>query len=170
MPNIDKIRVDNVDYDIGGSGGETLPVGTEVDFDGQVADIPIGWEQVSGKSLISYTLYENTSGSNSTITLSDDMMNYDYVDIVYGKASKKSLYVQRIQPYNITDYNFTIGRTGGYQTSPVGIIFEYTDYSYSNNQITPSNYRELILGNNVYPNLSNTNSNYIFKVIGIKEV
>lgn len=31
----------------GGAGGETLPVGTEVDFDGSASDIPIGWEQVT---------------------------------------------------------------------------------------------------------------------------
>lgn len=40
----------------GGSGGETLPVGTEVDFDGQASDIPAGWEQVSDKSIMTLTV------------------------------------------------------------------------------------------------------------------
>ena len=28
------------------AGGETLPVGSQIDFDGQVSDIPVGWQQV----------------------------------------------------------------------------------------------------------------------------
>lgn len=77
MPKIDKIRVNNVDYDIGGSGGEneiyigdeqdapastkllidedetdfvnvdTMPIGSEVDYDGD--DVPLGWEEVEDK-------------------------------------------------------------------------------------------------------------------------
>lgn len=31
----------------GGGGGETLPVGSEIDFDGTTSDIPVGWEQVT---------------------------------------------------------------------------------------------------------------------------
>ena len=30
----------------GGGAGETLPIGSEIDFDGNVSDIPDGWEQV----------------------------------------------------------------------------------------------------------------------------
>lgn len=30
-----------------GAGGETLPVGSEIDFDGQASDIPVGWEQIT---------------------------------------------------------------------------------------------------------------------------
>lgn len=41
----------------GGAGGEALPVGTEVDFDGSVSDIPIGWEQVE-----TYSTYEVKTG------------------------------------------------------------------------------------------------------------
>ena len=64
MPNIDKVRVNNVDYNISGtgsSGGETLPVGTEVDFDGQASDIPVGWEQVDEQP--AYSTNETVCGT-----------------------------------------------------------------------------------------------------------
>ena len=36
-------------------GGETLPVGSEIDFDGRVSDIPDGWEQVDDAPVYSTT-------------------------------------------------------------------------------------------------------------------
>lgn len=36
-------------------GGETLPVGSEIDFDGSVSDIPDGWEQVDDAPVYSTT-------------------------------------------------------------------------------------------------------------------
>lgn len=38
-----------------GGGGETLPVGSEIDFDGQVSEIPTGWEQVDDVPVYSTT-------------------------------------------------------------------------------------------------------------------
>lgn len=42
--------------------GETLPVGTEVDFDGQVSDIPVGWEEVEDKGDV-YSTTEQRIGT-----------------------------------------------------------------------------------------------------------
>lgn len=44
MPKIDKIEVNNIEYDI--VSGDNLPVGTEVAFNGNSSDIPVGWEEV----------------------------------------------------------------------------------------------------------------------------
>ena len=54
-----------------------MPVGAEIDFDGDSADIPDGWEEVN------YILYNNTTGSNNTITLSDSVSNYKSIEITY---------------------------------------------------------------------------------------
>lgn len=35
---------------------DSLPVGSEIDFNGQVGDIPAGWEQVSDKSIMTLTV------------------------------------------------------------------------------------------------------------------
>lgn len=39
----------------GGTGGETLPVGSQIGFDGSVSDIPTGWEQVDDPNEYSTT-------------------------------------------------------------------------------------------------------------------
>lgn len=44
----------------GASGGETLPVGSEIDFDGSVSDIPDGWEEITDPN--SYSTSEIKTG------------------------------------------------------------------------------------------------------------
>lgn len=45
-----------------GNGGETLPVGSEIDFDGTAQDIPVGWEEVEDTREI-YTQTERRIGT-----------------------------------------------------------------------------------------------------------
>jgi len=52
MAKIDKITVDNTEYDI--VSGDNLPVGTEVDIDDN-ATIPTGWEEIDDPSAYSET-------------------------------------------------------------------------------------------------------------------
>lgn len=80
MPNIDKIRVDNVDYNVVGSA-ESLPVGSEIDYDG--ATVPDGWQVVDNKIKL---LWENSnptinfSAQNITLSSSD----YDLLLFIYA--------------------------------------------------------------------------------------
>lgn len=62
---------------------DSMPIGTEVDFDGSVSDIPDGWEEVSGTNYTAFELYNNTSGTTGTIQLSDSVSNYSYIEILY---------------------------------------------------------------------------------------
>ena len=91
---------------------DSMPVGTEVDFVGNVADVPAGWEQVD------YTLFESSSGASSGITLSDSIANYNAVEIfyhssdnVYGNTGKiyspSGRAISLVAPFNIdtTIYN-----------------------------------------------------------------
>lgn len=48
MSILSKVRVNGVDYDLMGLGGDVLPVGTEVDID-STATIPAGWEEIDNK-------------------------------------------------------------------------------------------------------------------------
>lgn len=48
------------------AGGETLPVGSQIDFDGQVSDIPTGWEQVDDPN--EYSTTETIIGTYKGIT------------------------------------------------------------------------------------------------------
>lgn len=48
MSILSKVRVNGVDYDLMGLGGDVLPVGTEIDI-ASTATIPAGWEEVDNK-------------------------------------------------------------------------------------------------------------------------
>ena len=65
---------------------EQLPVGTEVDFDGTSADIPIGWEEVDGKSLVAYDLWDNPNPTSTygTTPISLETNDCDYFQIIYA--------------------------------------------------------------------------------------
>ena len=58
---------------------DSMPVGSVVDFDGSVADIPTGWEQVD--NVLWTNSNPNSSFSAQTIPL--DLTQYDYVEIIY---------------------------------------------------------------------------------------
>ena len=57
-----------------------IPVGSEIEYNGSV--VPDGYEEVETHSVLkAYTLYNNASGSSASITLSDSINNYDYIEI-----------------------------------------------------------------------------------------
>lgn len=60
---------------------DSMPVGTIVDFDGQASDIPTGWEETDN------VLYDDNTGTNGTVTLSDSISNYSYLEIYYKNAN-----------------------------------------------------------------------------------
>lgn len=62
---------------------DSLPIGTEVDYDGET--VPTGWEEVDN------ILWENLSPevefTSQTITLKDNFSNYSYFEIIYRQAT-----------------------------------------------------------------------------------
>ena len=67
----------------GGGAGESLPIGSEIEFDGLATDIPTGWEQIDGNVFSEYVLYDSDTGTTDTVTLSDSSANYDYIEIFF---------------------------------------------------------------------------------------
>ena len=51
----------------GGGAGETLPIGSEIDFDGNVSDIPDGWEQAD--DLIQSLTLTGTTNQNGEVDI-----------------------------------------------------------------------------------------------------
>ena len=76
---------------------DTLPVGTEVDFDGN--EVPSGWTEVDN------VLYSNPSGSNGSITLSKSANNYKYLEIYYSNTSGGN------QRMSMQKFDTTLGST-----------------------------------------------------------
>lgn len=70
--------------------GDTLPIGSEVDYDGLV--VPYGWEQIDDNPKV---LWENpnpiTSFAGQSITLNDSIENYKYYEIIYIAYANNSL-------------------------------------------------------------------------------
>lgn len=123
----------------GGAGGETLPVGSEIDFDGSASDIPIGWEQVD------YTLYESSSGTTGNVTLSDSVANYTKITILYRNGDGYSGTVDVLNPNGQTTslilsyYNTGTSKFMHWAGTIVingTTITHTTDYYYENNQGT----------------------------------
>ena len=147
-------------------GGETLPVGSEIDFSGNVSDIPAGWEQVSGVNYTAYELYSDTTGSTGTITLSDSSANYSYLEIYYKSAHTAGIISSKIDVSLGTANNVALmGMSSSSATDHMYIAV--CIYTLSGTSLTPSNYREY----NVYGSSIDATSNKIniFKVVGLKE-
>ena len=101
---------------------DSMPVGTEVDFDGQASDIPVGWEQVDDPSVYSNTervvgtwfgkpLYRkdyNTYTPSGNNMLLDTMAN---IDIVKFEGSVKFKY-DTVDVYYWRDINVADASTG----------------------------------------------------------
>ena len=109
------------------------------------------------------SLYDNTSGSNGTINLSDSTANYDKLYIEYKDNDGT---------FNSTEITAPNGKT----------VYLVTQYPYSNSTtyikccrcsisgttITPTNYSETAIKSGNSPTVTNTNYIYITKVIGYK--
>ena len=107
-------------------------------------------------------LYNNSSGSNGQITLSDSVANYDYIEIFYGSINRGGMNSVKVYNPNNTRADFFIGS-----------FFEDTAYinnkrvAIANNAITNVTY-----GNGAFTTTGTTvgtqNSIYIYRVVGYK--
>lgn len=78
-------------------GGETLPVGSEIDYDGTT--VPTGWEETSAIQSKVKQLIIQGDYSSGTITLNDDIRNYDYLIIQTGTVSNNTYSAQFCFPF-----------------------------------------------------------------------
>ena len=140
---------------------DSLPVGSEIDFTGSASDIPVGWEQVGGKSLVAYTLYDGPA-TNDNIILSDSVVNYSKILILYHNVVNLKNSVE-ISGNNVgiefstaylevaTNKFYVVGCKGGITNSNLSLFDFYT----ASNGVVVDTVNKYI---------------YIDKVIGYKEV
>ena len=143
---------------------DTLPVGTEVDYDGET--VPDGWSEVNN------VLYNSTTGSNTSVTLSDSVDNYEYIEIYFGNQAKtrnssiklmKGAYNTQLKLINISNTS-TQQNTQEY----------YKDINVSGTSITTNLNRALYITSAIgeYSTATITSSNdnlvYIYRVVGYK--
>lgn len=114
-------------------------------------------------SLTSYTLFENSQGTNNSITLSDSKDNYTYLEFFYngnnGSASSVKMDAQNENKVNLF--------TANYYNSTLYIQNETIQIE--GNTIARGTKVETALKNNTAVSIYNT-SIFITKVIGYKEL
>lgn len=149
----------------GGGAGETLPVGSEIDFDGESTDIPTGWEQVEGKTYLGTVLYNDTTGTTGSVTLSDSSANYNYMEIYFrtndglGYTGCQKVYNPDAKKTCLIYWHLSSGTYSYVKVKGISI---------SGTSITNNLYSEISISNSV--SSTSTNNIYITRVVGYKEV
>lgn len=166
--------------------GDTLEIGTEVYYDG--AEVPEGWEQVDDpvgdltdldtttktdlvsainevNSLVTpVTLYNNASGTTSTITLSETAANFSYIDIIYSKNTAVGYSTTRVYEPNTKNVNLT-----EIDTNVADYISIYgCSITINGTSLTFNNGKGVALTSTGVDGFSNNNEVKIYKVIGYK--
>ncbi len=127
---------------------DSMPVGTEVDFDGSIAEVPVGWEMsetiddyttsqtftgkhwIDGKKIYRKVLEGTTGSAASTWTTIGTINDIDEITSLTGILGKylpipqytNSSYLVSLQNNNGNIQVFAVG----YLSTPVKIIVEYT--------------------------------------------
>ena len=142
-----------------GGGGETLPVGSEIDYDGET--VPTGWEQVNEKTYVGKEIYNNSTGTTSSITLSESVNNYDFIEI-YFRTNDGVKYRSSNKIY-VTSENMTASLLYTYYVSETYIKLAIVNI----NGTSITFYKNVQIANWGSP--ASGNYIYITKIIGYKE-
>lgn len=108
-------------------------------------------------------LYNNSTGSNKTITLSETCSNYNVLEIYYKDNNKNANCFTRVNNPN----NSNVHLSSIEQNASHEMFFRATDYNISGNKIVPKYFGIFkVSGNSIYEQQWNDNYIYITKVIG----
>ena len=115
------------------SGGDTLPIGAIVDFDGTT--VPDGYEEISsGKTPVETILYNaNGSPTAGSVTLSDSKSNYDEL-CISGWSNSSALFNVKV-PTNKTQFRIAVVDNN---SSGTNAWLKQTTYSLEDKKITMS--------------------------------
>lgn len=114
------------------------------------------------KVLMPYELYNNTSGSITSITLTDDVSNYAYLEIIYGWATFGS---------KSTRYDVALGGNVNLDTSALNNNYIYwasSEWTPTTNKINLAKGEYWRLGTSGSGTRNTNNRISIYKVIGYK--
>ena len=119
-------------------------------------------------SQVVYPLYDNANGDNGTITLSDSVTNYEYIEIFYRNNNDDYASVKVYQPdgKSVTLQNGVMANNA----TNTRIWLTVTGVTISGNTITPTDLRngQVELKANTAVALTRVNHAYITRVIGYK--
>lgn len=112
------------------------------------------------QNLIPTTLYNNSSGSNGTITLSDNITNYSYVEIYFrtndGAEFRGSQKIEVVNGTNVISLQFIHPVSGNY-------YIKVREIQIAGNRLTTLFSKEIYSGG-----MSDSNYIFITKILGYK--
>lgn len=137
----------------------------EINFQNNELDTKISNQETRTNSALTGVQLFSSGGTSGTITLSDNVSNYDYLEIYYKENTNEAFYCVKVTP------NFKpkwLINSAHYSSSDDYIIFNVKKLTITNTTITQSDSRYANIHTNQYPNLRSENHIYILKVIGYK--
>lgn len=123
-------------------------------------------ETVCSKVYEEKTLY-SSNGTSGTITLSDNVSNYDYLEIYWKENTTTSFFCSKVTPtfkpkWSLCEQHYS--STDGYY------VFNSKFLTITGTTIKQENVGYANVKTNIYPNVRSENNIYILKVKGYKKL
>ena len=119
------------------------------------------------KKLVPTTLYNNSSGSNGSITLSDSVSNYEYIEILFREEETGTSVYKSLKLHNPNGKNVILDMVDFHDSK---LIFNTKVVAISDTTITNVRYKRYTITDSATwsPFGSNDNTIYINTVLGYK--
>lgn len=114
-------------------------------------------------------LYDNSEGTTGDVTLSDDIANYDYLEVFYTDNNKTLIGSQKVIPVNSKSFLLTF--VNNYKNSG-GTLYNYLyikKMTFNGNTLTKELETYLQINTTTITSLREADYVYITKVIGYKK-
>ncbi len=118
------------------------------------------------EKMISNVLYENENGTNSSITLSDDISNYKYIEIFYRSNDRD---LKSTRAFNNSSSSIYVDLTVNHMVTNDMLYIKTTIVRIVNKTLTVTGYGQLNF-NTTGIGHTNTNNIFITKILGYKKV
>lgn len=136
----------------------------EINFQNNELDTKISNQETRTNSALTGVQLFSSGGTSGTITLSDNVSNYDYLEIYYKENTNEAFYCVKVAPTFKPKWFIN----SAHYSSDDYMIFNVRKLTITDTTITQSDGRYANIHTNMYPNLRNETHLYILKVKGYK--
>ena len=137
----------------------------EINFQNNELDTKISNQETRTNSALTGVQLFSSGGTRGTITLSDNVSNYDYLEIYWKENTTASFFCSKVAPtfkpkWSLCEHHYS--STDGYY------VFNSKNITITETTITQSNAGYANVKTNIYPNARTEDNLYILKVKGYK--
>ena len=137
----------------------------EINFQNNELDTKISNQETRTNSALTGVQLFSSGGTSGTITLSDNVSNYDYLEIYYKENTTTSFFCSKVAPtfkpkWSLCEQHYS-SKDGYY-------VFNSRFINITETTITQSNAGYANVKTNIYPNARTEDNLYILKVKGYK--